>query len=68
MFVRIEFSTGNASFEDDFDGELDSILHQAADKIRRQMLRPKSLCDAPESADVIIDINGNTIGTVSVRR
>jgi len=65
MKVKIEFSTDNASFTDDFDGELDIVLKQALYKILKQVKRnPEDGCDSPEADDVLIDTNGNTIGSI----
>jgi hypothetical protein len=66
MKITIQFYTDDASFEDDFHEAIKHALDQAKKKIRVQLKRPKSLCDAPEAADKIIDVNGNTIGYVSL--
>jgi hypothetical protein len=62
--VYIEFDTDNACFEDNFEGSLMHVLTEAALKIPQQMIREPSLCKHPESADILMDINGNTIGCV----
>lgn len=67
MKVKIEFSTNNAAFEYGFEEELGYILHQATQKLFEQRRRdPATVCDAPESADLLKDTNGNTVGTVQL--
>lgn len=66
MKITVEFGTENAAFSEDFEGEIRYVLFQARRKIMEQLERPDCLCDAPESADKILDHNGNTIGRVEV--
>ena len=69
MKVRIEFDTDNAAFEDGFGYELAKVLGQASDKVIRQMSRCDGcVCDAPERDDVLLDSNGNTVGTVRIEQ
>ncbi len=75
MKVTIEFDCSNAAFsgedfsDDLFLEEVSHILAQADWKIRSQFYRPPaSVCTAPESADKLIDSNGNTVGTVILKR
>jgi hypothetical protein len=64
MKIRIEFDCDNAAFEFDFAGEVNAILRKAYRNIMDQSRRPKALCTHPEAADVLLDTNGNTVGTV----
>ena len=50
----ITFETGNASFEDDFNGTIDALLAQAANKIKNESVLEYTLRD----------LYGNTVGTV----
>lgn len=68
MKVKIEFCCDNAAFEDGFASELRKILTQARDKILVQRKRKRVICTAPEADDVLMDTNGNTVGTVEVTR
>jgi hypothetical protein len=65
MRVQIEFSCKNAAF-DNFEDEVNRVLQQALRKVMLQKDRPDALCDHPESLDVLLDINGNTIGSVKL--
>jgi hypothetical protein len=67
MKVIIVFDVENAAFEDNFAGEVGWILSQAVQKIIRQRERaPGCICTTPESDDVLIDCNGNRVGTVEL--
>lgn len=67
MRIVISFDCDNASFEDDFFGAVKHALAQASRKIAAQHRRPKAtVCTALEAEDKILDVNGNTIGKVSV--
>lgn len=68
MRVIIEINCYSAAFEDDPIPELRSILGTVPLKVVKQLSRPASLCDADESADKLMDVNGNTVGTVKVER
>lgn len=50
----ITIETGNASFEDDFNGTIDALLAQAAHKIKNESGLKYTLRD----------LYGNTVGTV----
>ena len=50
----ITIETGNASFEDDFNGTIDALLAQAAHKIK----------DESGLEYQLRDLYGNTVGTV----
>lgn len=64
MKVTIEIEMDNASFEDAPISELRRVLLTVPTKVREQMRRKPSLCDAPEASDKLCDYNGNTIGSV----
>ena len=55
--------------EEDTANTIDYVLAQLKRKIMEQMNRePGCLCTKPESADMIKDINGVTIGTIEVTK
>lgn len=58
MKVTIEFDTGNAAFEDDWEGEVAFVLAQAREKLIA--LGPE------EGGRKLYDSNGNKVGTVKV--
>jgi len=60
--IRIEIECVNAAFSDDY------LMAQAEQKILEQIGRPRLgvICDAPESADRLLDSNGNTVGRVAL--
>ncbi len=65
MKLTIEIEMENAVFfEENPLTEVKRILGTCIPKIREQLNRPKSLCDAPEAADKLYDINGNCVGMV----
>lgn len=74
MKVIIEFDTEKAAFhspsdlpdseEDYFYAEMGVVLGQAKEKVMRQRARTPALCTHDESDDVLLDTNGNRIGTV----
>jgi hypothetical protein len=64
--VRIEFDMDNAAFEDDLNGALQFIFAQAHRKIHEQLERKEALCKAPEAADKLLDLNGNTVGSIEL--
>jgi hypothetical protein len=68
MKILIEFNCDNDAFHcGSFHNEVEAVLVQAQAKIRAQMRRkPGAVCTAPESDDVLLDTNGNTIGNVAV--
>jgi|APSaa5957512622_1039677.scaffolds.fasta_scaffold54449_2 hypothetical protein len=63
--VNIRFSTGNAAFADNFEGELRRVLSTIPDKLVRISQRAPCVCDAPEDDDHIRDAAGNIIGTIT---
>lgn len=64
--LTIQIELKNASFEDDPAPEIKRILSSAIGKVRRQLDRAESLCKAPEADDKLLDINGNTVGTIKL--
>lgn len=77
MKVIIEFECDNDAFVGDDDWEQDlidtfytevgNVLEQAREKIVEQRRREDGcVCTALESADKLLDSNGNTVGTVRV--
>jgi len=67
MKVKIEFSVDGASFEDDFHGEVMWTLRKAAEKLFRQRERQGGcICTSQEADDILMDVNGNRIGTVAL--
>lgn len=52
--VKIEFKTGNAAFEEDWEGSVEFITEQ----IKNALLN--------KSDKNIRDINGNTVGTIAI--
>ena len=66
MMITIKFHCDSSAFEEQLRGQINHILHDAAYKIMVQLDRPASLCDEPEWADVLRDVNGNKVGVVEV--
>ena len=57
--IIIEIEMKHADLEYDFDMAIVDILEKATRKIFEQCERPESLCQHPEDADILRDINGN---------
>ena len=69
MKILIELETDNACFEEDFQFSLEHVLGQVHDKVAQQRRRSaRTICTSPESADKLLDINGNTVGSVLVKK
>lgn len=69
MKIKIEINCDDAALHDDLEGELPRILNTIPQKIRDQLERSgRCICEAPESVDKLLDINGNAVGTVKVIR
>jgi hypothetical protein len=68
MKIIIEFECDNAAFEGWlFQREVLRILLDAHRKIGEQLSRKEGcVCTALESADKLLDSNGNTVGSVKV--
>jgi len=67
MKVTITFDTDNAAWEDDPTGELHDVLEQAYAKVLEQINTPAAtVCTAPEAMHKLLDINGNTVGSILV--
>lgn len=67
MRLDITINMDNAAFEDD-PGELLRILQTIPAKVEEQKARGACLCDAPEAGDKLLDINGNTVGHVTLTK
>ncbi len=63
MKVYIEFDTDNTCFEDNFEGSLTHVLAKAALKIQKHVAYKRCVV-LPEATDKLLDVNGNTIGSV----
>jgi hypothetical protein len=70
MDITITINTDNDAFQHGgLYVELRRILSTCVEKIKEQRSRSLTCkCDAPEAADVLIDINGNTVGEIMVTR
>lgn len=69
MKIKIEINCNGTALHDDLAGELDRILGTATSKVVAQLERSgRCICEALESTDKLLDINGNTVGTVEVIR
>lgn len=68
MRVIIEVECDNAAFDEYPIREIKRILLTCPKKILEQAKRKPCLCDAPESADKLMDSNGNTVGFVKLER
>lgn len=66
MKIVIAFYMDNASFVDDFHGELERVLNKVKTKVCVQVTRRPSICDVQEADDKILDSNGNTIGFIKL--
>lgn len=64
MKIRVEIECVNSIFEDDFHREVKRICRSIPGKVMKQLERPQCICDAPEVSDKLMDINGNTVGSV----
>ena len=69
MHIKIELDTDNDAFKHgQLYHELRRLFESCLGKIKRQRRRAPALCDAPEVDDKLLDINGNTVGTLTVTR
>lgn len=70
MHIEIELDTSNDAFRHgNLYVELRRILATCVDKIKEQNSRSLTCtCTAPESVGVLLDINGNTVGRLTVAR
>lgn len=67
MDITIKINTDNDAFRGSgFYPELRRCFEQAVRKIHEQRKRPPAKCTAAESADKILDSNGNTVGSVEL--
>jgi hypothetical protein len=69
MKILVEIDCEGAALHDDPENELPRILNTIPQKIWEQLERDgRCICEALESSDKLLDINGNTVGTVKVLR
>jgi len=68
MRIKIYLECDNDAFSGNPLPEITRILETVPGKIRKQMARKPSACNAPESSDKLMDINGNTVGRLNVDR
>jgi len=68
MKLTINIDLDNAAFEDHMIDELGRVLRSCVSKTIEQLERPDSLCDHPEAADKLLDLNGNTVGSIQLRK
>jgi hypothetical protein len=69
MKIKIEINCDDAALHDNLEVELPRILTTALGKVYAQLERDgRCICEALESDDKLLDINGNTVGTVRVIR
>lgn len=69
MRIIIEINCENDAFSNDPIGELSRALRTVPSKITAICGREAGcLCDAPEADDKIQDANGNTVGSIQVRK
>ena len=67
MKISIEINCDSAALQDNLEDELQRILDTVVMKVLAQLERDgRCICTAKESADKLLDINGNTVGTLSV--
>jgi hypothetical protein len=67
MKIKIEISCDDAALHDNLHGELTRILSTIPDKVCAQLERDgRCICEALESNDKLLDINGNTVGYLKV--
>jgi hypothetical protein len=65
MKIAIDLTVIHAALHDDFPGELTRLLSTVPAKIARQLERSgRCICEALESDDKLLDINGNTVGHI----
>ena len=63
MKIEVELEVIHAAMHDDFMGELARLLSTIPAKIANQLERDgRCICEALESDDKLLDINGNTVG------
>lgn len=68
MRILIEIDCNGSALHSDIIGELGRILSTVPGKIEQQLERDgRCICFAKEAADKLIDINGNTVGTLEIR-
>ena len=69
MKISIEIDCKDAALHDNLEEELRRILNTVTDKVLRQLDRDgRCICEALESDDKLLDVNGNTVGSLKLRR
>lgn len=68
MQIKIWIECDNSAFDDDPIPEVKRILQTIPGKIREQLGRQECKCTTLESSDVLLDINGNTVGRVCLTK
>jgi hypothetical protein len=67
MKIKIEIDCSDAALHDDLENELTRILSTIPEKISLQLERDgRCVCEALESTDKLLDINGNTVDRVRI--
>jgi hypothetical protein len=67
MHILIKIDCSNDALHSNLEVELGRILSTIPEKVCRQLERDgRCICEALESADKLLDVNGNTVGTVRV--
>lgn len=67
MKIIIEINCEDAALHDDFETEFPRLLNTIPQKIYNQLERDgRCICEALESDDKLLDINGNTVGRLRV--
>lgn len=65
MKIKIEINCDDDALHTDLEEELGRILNTIPGKICEQLERDgRCVCEALESTDKLLDINGNTVGIV----
>jgi len=67
MKILIEIDCNDAALHDNLTDELARILNTIPQKIWNQLERDgRCICEALESDDKLLDINGNTVGRIAI--
>ena len=67
MKIRITIDCSNAAFNDEPMPEIERILRTVTRKLASQLGRDSGcICTTPESADKLLDSNGNTVGSLVI--
>lgn len=67
MKIKIEIDCDDDALHEDLENELPRILRTVTPKVCKQLERDgRCVCEALESTDKLLDINGNTVGVLRV--